>query len=160
MKINTLKNSFILFQLLFCLTLFSACFCVKIAAKSDTTVKSKAIPPTFGQEKTILLIPFSTTKRYNKLVKKHATKRYHGEYIFLEMNDIYTEKYKDVHKYRYIFSSEFYTPFNSSTNKSKFFIIDRVTNETFYCPASSSFYSGVIEAYMINLERVRLKYEH
>ena len=158
MKSNFLKTISILAFIIPGL-LLGSCF-YKSYALSKITVENGAIPPDFGKDETILLCIVYDRRSYDRYLKKHVTKRYHGKYEFVERGNVH-EKYANASKYRYKFYHEkTYRnyPNHGTTGSYSFYIEDRLKNATYYCPISSSFFGKTIKAYMINLEKKRKKH--
>lgn len=142
---------------------------VKSLAKSQITVERKAIPPDFGKDNTVLLCIIKGKKSYDKYMKKHVINEYHGKYEFVLKKDLYDDKYDDTSKYRYLldlnkieYSNYAYSGRDEwRTNyvtTAAYYILDREENLTYESPMTSSFFAKIIQAYMINLEKERLKH--
>ncbi|WP_027002418.1 hypothetical protein [Hugenholtzia roseola] len=141
---------------------------VKLMAVSAIKIEKGAIPPNFGKDESTLICVITGKKSYDKHVKKQVSNEYHGKYEFVLRDQVNSDKYKDKSKYRYVFdlntihkSRATYntttTYYSDITTTASYYILDRRTNIVYRSPVTSSFYSKLIQAYMINLEAVRLK---
>lgn len=138
-------------------------------ALKKTTIENNAIPPDFGKDESTLICILYGKNSIDKYVKKHVEKEYHGKYEFVNIKNIEAEKYNDTIKYRYTFDGEKVTntvsSYNSTTGKTEerditthsFFIMDNITGVTYRSPVTSDHFSRLIQAYMINLEKERMK---
>ena len=165
------KNiSWTTFTLILMLMAASCGSMVKSKALTKITIENNAIPPDFGRDKTILLCITSGKNSYDKYLKKHVTKEYHGRYAFISEGELNSDKYSNTNTYRYVFNRNLIyhksSSYNNSTGRweertttsSLFYIIDRMDNRVYKSPMTSSFFGKMIQAYMINLEGERLKY--
>lgn len=155
---------FALFLILIC----SSCAAIeKSLAKKNITVENGAVPPDIGKDSTILLVVVQGKNQMKKLLMKHTTNEYNGEYKFIEAGEQYMDQYSDTSKYRYVFDhyikiiSGYVDPTDFKTQgrkiKSKrFFIEDKASYMRHECYFGSSIYGKVIQAYMIRLEERRL----
>lgn len=165
MPVNIFKSIILLCSLSL---LATSCLTKKIAV-SNITVERKAIPPDFGEDESTLICVISGKNSYDKYMKKHVTNEFHGKYEFVLEDDLNLEKYNDTITYRFVFDRKIRkgqtSSFNYDTNKydssptysNSYFITDRKKNKTYQCPIRAASFSKLIEAYMINLEEVRLK---
>lgn len=125
------------------------------------------IPPNFGKDNSTLVCLLYGKKKYDKAMQKRVSQEYHGKFVFVYEEDFDPKKY-DPEEYRYVFNLEltsytYYDSFNNSTGRrilASYFIIDRVEKRKSYCTMLTSSFSKLIQAYMINLEKQRLKYLH
>jgi len=141
---------------------------VKSEASNKMTVENGAIPPDLGKDNSTLICVLKGRDSRDNYMKKHIKKNYNGKYEFVLESDLNSEKYNDSDKYRYLFDynagSVQSTSFSSPTNgfetrnlpTSSYFIKDRKSNEYYFSNISSGFFSKLIEAYSINMEKVRL----
>ncbi|MTI31418.1 hypothetical protein [Xanthovirga aplysinae] len=157
MKSVKITLGIFLMSLLF---LMSSCgLLVKSRAISTFTTENKAIPTDFGKEETILLCVVEGKRSYDKYLKKHVSNEYHGKYEFILRKDLDSDKFKDTSQYRYVFDYDRGSSFTggiAATNAS-YFIFDRKEDVKYISPLTSSFFSRLIQGYMINLEKERLK---
>jgi len=147
---------------------FSSCISTSTIV-SSITVEKKAIPPDFGQDKSTLICVLWGKKSYDKCMKKHVKNNYKGKYEFVLRRDLVLKKYTDSNNYRYIFDHKLRTgeskSFNYDTNSYSssttfsfsFFILDKKEDKTYKSPLRTTRFSNTIEAYMINLEKVRIR---
>ncbi|ANQ49385.2 hypothetical protein MY04_2011 [Flammeovirga sp. MY04] len=138
-------------------------------AISKITTENKAIPADFGKDESTLICVITGKKSYDKYMKRYVSSEYHGKYEFVLRDEIYSDKYKDTSKYRYVFdlnklnrTTSTYNPSlgrmeSNTITTAAYFITDRKENITYNSPMTSSFFAKLIEAYMINLEAVRLE---
>jgi len=162
----TNKNVILILFMVFPLFLSS---CLKNLAMKRITIENGAIPPDFGEKNTVLMCIITGKKSYDRYIEKHVTNEYKGQYEFVLREDIYNEKYNDIDKYRYLFDLDVITKnvntysgteaYTNQIRSASYFILDRKTNDTYQSPVTSSFFSKIIQAYMINLEATRLKYK-
>ncbi|PWJ28750.1 hypothetical protein [Sediminitomix flava] len=167
MKLTTFILKTFLITILFICTSCGAY--VKMRAISKITVENDAIPPDFGTEETILLCVITGKKGYDKYMKKHVSNEYHGKYEFVMRKDINSDKYQNTSKYKYLFDFEklqYKTTHSADTpsgfetitiTTASYYLFDRDENITYKCPNTSSYFSRIIQAYMINLENERIK---
>jgi hypothetical protein len=163
------KYSLSLFSITLLFLLTSCGALVKSKAISKIKTENEAIPPDFGKDETTLVCVITGKKSYDKYMEKHVLNEYHGKYEFVLRQELSSEKYKNTLKYRYVFDlnklNYSSSSYNSSLNKyenntittASYYIIDRKENITYKSPMTSSFFSKLIQAYMINLETVRLE---
>jgi len=149
--------------LLFGLTLIlSSCLTTATAVK-HITVENEAIPPDFGKDDSYLICVLSGKNSYDKYVKKHVTNHFHGKYKLVLKNELESDKYKDVSVYRFVLDRTIERNLGSGKNSDNytytndFQIFDRKMDKTYDCPIRAASFSKLLEAYMINLEKVRLK---
>jgi hypothetical protein len=64
----------------------------------------KVIPQDFGQKKSTILVVNYGKRNIDKYIAKGFEKNYQGDFIIIEKEELYSEKYKDFKKYRYEFS--------------------------------------------------------
>jgi len=158
--------------------LLNSCGIVKFRTKRLVTKENKYIPPEFGENNSVLLVqlldakdPFernfnkNTIRHFNKNIKRQVKKEYHGEYIFIqeyELTTSYYKKYQDKEMYRYVLLSrwDFYSGSGSAKSVVTVTcsILDRKDNVFYKSPDTTSYYNKLFQAYMINLEKERLKY--
>ena len=143
---------------------------VKAQAKKYATVEKGAIPMDFGKEQTTLLF-VTSSRSYNKYLKKNIKKAYHGNYELVVLEDLHNKKYNDLSKYRYIFDYNYvtYTYHNDNeviygpgggiaTGKVKrFAITDRKEDKMYIMPMTSGFWSKLQRVYLKNLDEQRIK---
>ncbi len=143
------------------LLISTSCTLVKTLALSRITVERGAIPPEFGNDSTFLICILKEEKRYNKYLIKHVKENYHGNYEFVTKVEFDFITYRDITKYRYIFDMNrrvWYSQMSNNYSRSfQYSITDLKEKIVYKCPVTSSFYSKLILAYMINLEKERLK---
>ncbi len=108
-------------------------------------------------------------KSFDKYMKNHVQNNYKGEYIFFNIEDINTERFNDRDKYRYALVqrsiprtkrgvnsvSGKYEVYGYNTNT--FQVIDRKEGKFYHGNVTSSSFAKLIDAYTINLEKVRLQ---
>ena len=136
-------------------------------AIKNNTVESNAIPPNFGKDNTTLICVIIGKKKYDKKMKKHVENEYHGKYEFVLRENLNSDEFKDTSNYRYIFdiekiekTSTFYVSGRFQTRNvivNSLGIFDRQAGIMYKSNVTSSFSSKIIQAYMINLEKERLK---
>ncbi|WP_203256795.1 hypothetical protein [Hyunsoonleella ulvae] len=170
-----IKNYFNFLFLIFLISLLSSCgSLVKSLALKSYTVEKGAIPPDFGKDNSTLICVLTGKNSRDKYLKKHVEKIYKGKYVFVLSGDMpafnnKSNEYSDIEKYRYVFDFKrnyrtTFTP-NPVSNRtdvgsvplSNYFIVDRKYNKTYNSGGESGYFSKLIEAYMINLEKQRLK---
>ncbi len=147
---------------------------------SKMTVEKGAIPPDFGTTTSTLICIIRERKGYDKYLKKHVRNEYHGKYTFATWDEFDTcIEYSDLDKYQYVFAGELHNsvyttlqnptnPYSTgpsgnysfqemSTTSETFYILDRKNNKAYPSPYRSSMFAKMIQAYMINLEKERIK---
>ena len=72
----------------------------------DVTDREGAIPPEFGKKGEVLLCMVKGSKGYDKVIKKHAVKRYQGPTEFISEMEVNNTEYDDKDKYRYFLYSK------------------------------------------------------
>lgn len=163
------SNSFkiFFFSLVASILLNSCGAIVKSAALKKYTIENNEIPPDFGKEKNTLICVLKGRGSRDNYMKKHVKKRYKGDYEFVLESDLDNPKYSDMDNYRYLFdynagsvsamgrnaATGTMQPVNLPT--SSYYIKDRKQNVYFSNNFSSGFFSKLIEAYVINLEKAR-----
>ncbi len=166
-----MKKSKLLLILTFSLLAFNSCgVIVKTMALNNYSVKKNAIPPEFGNEDTVLLCILKGSNSRRKYTGRAFTKKYHGKVEFIETMELYSKKYEDVNKYRYVFdynsgnlgatiSQNQSTGFieTSTPSTSNYFMLDRKKWKNYNSGFSSGFYGKLLKAYAINLEKKRLE---
>jgi hypothetical protein len=106
-------------------------------------------------------------------MKKHVLNEYHGKYEFVLSEELDSDKFKDTSKYKFVFDLDKITysrtyfervpQTNVVQSKSRdyttasYYILDRQKDIRYYSPITSSFFAKLIQSYMINLEKERLK---
>ncbi len=171
-KINTLnmkRNNIQQWMLVFvAFLLFTSCKSPMFSyAKRETTIENGAIPPDFGKEDVVMLCVLAGYKAYDKQMKKQVSENYFGKYEFITKKQINSSQYENVEKFRYLFDSEegaVNTPSHDSRGERlltydtdfTFIIVDRKNKVTYKSPFKTITFPAVIEAYMINLEALRL----
>lgn len=156
-----LKNTISLASMfcLFLLVAFSFTSCMQQSmASSRMTVESGSIPPNFGKEETVLLAVTYNKPSYDNYLKKHVTELYKGAYVFVDKEALNDPQYSDAQKYRYIFDYDLKTSGHGAdkTYAYDFYVIDRAEDKKYDAKFTSSFFSKLIQAYMVNLENQRL----
>ncbi|WP_353778659.1 hypothetical protein [Winogradskyella sp. 3972H.M.0a.05] len=141
---------------------------VKGSASKKMTVENGAIPADFGKDDTVLICVLKGRNSRDNYMRKHIKKNYKGKYEFVLQSDVYSHKYDDRDKYRYLFDynagSMRSTSYSNLTGEietrhlptSSYYIMDRKSNEYYFSNISSGFFSKLIQAYSINMEKVRL----
>jgi hypothetical protein len=141
---------------------------VKSVGLKQITVENNAIPPDFGKDESYLICVLSGKNSYDKYLKKHVINEYHGKYEFVLEENLYDKKYRDSSKYRFVFNRNITSSSyggssagggQSSVPTNSFFIIDNKEHKTYESPMTSGMFAKVIQVYMINLEKERLKYQ-
>lgn len=148
--------SLILMVTLYALFLSSCGISVKPKSKQYISVERGAIPPDFGVENSTLLC-ISGTKQYTKYLIKNFESLYLRDFKVIEKNDLQSDKYDDIEKYRFVF--DFYEVFkvqntsNGSTTRSskKFFITDRKDGKKYHCQFTTPYYSKLQKVYIEKL---------
>jgi len=139
---------------------------VKSSAAKKMTVENGAIPPDLGKDNTVLLCVLKGRNSRDKYMKKHIEKYYKGRYEFILEHEVYESKYSNKEIYRYVFdynagSVEVVGEDINGRVKTKnlptssYYILDRKTGTNYYSDAPSGYFSKLIEAYAINMEKVR-----
>ena len=149
------------FLVLIGLVVLSSCGgMVKNAALKKTTIENEAIPSGFGKESSVLICKLVYRNSIDRYMKKHIENNYKGKYEFVTKNNLFSSKYDNKDKYRYVFEHKT-TNANpiSGPNYSVFSyqIRDRKTNKTYTNGVYSSYFSKLIEAYVLAMERARTK---
>lgn len=132
----------------------------------ETTVEKGAIPADYDFNDTLAIV-LNKIRAYKKIVKKKVKKHFNGNYVFVEESDLM--KMKD--RYRYWFN---YTVVKTITkqrlstgldnapsyydmNIIRYSITDDKKGGTIYSQKTEAFWvADLVEAYMINLEKLRL----
>ncbi|MEH0153810.1 hypothetical protein V6R21_06660 [Limibacter armeniacum] len=153
---------------------------VEEKAIQNITVEKGAIPPDFANTHAVLLCMLHDDyNSFNRNMKKHVENEYHGEVAFVRWEDLEKEKYQDLKKFRYAFSTKLIPAAEkkeqhretSAANSEEAaandslqnedtataYILDRLENKIYASPFTSSFYGKLTLAYMINLEKERQK---
>ena len=152
--------------LVFILVLLNLNSCGSIAkshAKQEFTEEFKAIPPSFGEKNTVLLITLRSRESYDKYLKKYAN-IFKGDKVFIGIGEEQLDEFKDKFKYRFVFdyangsssSIRYSDGLGSSVTAKRFFIKDRVEDKEYQCGYETSYYAKALEAYFENLEIKRL----
>ena len=155
--------------------MLSSCFgllsreLIKKRAIKKITVENGSIPANFGKEDVTIMCVLRGAKMFDKYMKKHVSNEYHGKYEFIAKGEVDSEKFKDKSTYRYIFNYR-ETPYEITTvdpvsnvpkqvtfMASTYFIYDRITYKRYEAPFTSRYSLKIIQGYMINLEKERLK---
>ncbi|MCL6265978.1 hypothetical protein [Flagellimonas myxillae] len=129
----------------------------KSKAKKEFTVEHYGIPPTFGENKDIVLIGLTGNfKHYNKFMRKKFAKVYEADYVILDAGELESDKYSDLNKYRYYFSYTLGTTVQSKITYSykKLYVYDRLEKEQYITGAQYSYYAKAMEAYLENLNEL------
>ena len=141
---------------------------VKGTALKRFTVENKVIPADFGKKDEVLLCVLKGRDSRDKYMKKHISKYYKGQYEFVLQSDLSDAKYDDLSTYKYVFD---YNALSSQGNyynnasgsfenrtipSSRYYIYDREANQYYLSNLTSGFFSKLIQAYVIKLEKVRL----
>lgn len=149
-----MKNSkyLILFLLVWLLTSCGAIF------KSTITVKNNYIPADFGKNNTVLLVDVSVERSISRYIRKAFEKNYKGEYHFItnRFMGFSPPEFNDTTKYRYVLATGSVSGVSQYGGYStpSFFLEDRMTGER-YNGVTSSFFAKLVNAFAINLEKVR-----
>ena len=139
---------------------------IKKKGLRELTVENGAIPPEFGVTDSTLVCIIRNRNGYDKHMKKHVANEYHGKHTFATWDEVDAGgEYGDVDSYRYVFSGDIREidggdngPFmNTKMTTESFYIYDRKDAKTYRSPFTSSFFAKVIQAYVINLEKERVK---
>lgn len=134
---------------------FTACYtgsAIKNIANDEYSLKNKAIPPEFGFKNTILLC-VKYDKKYNRILEKEFSENYNGQYLLLDRDSINSSSYLDTYKYRYMFDHSY----GGINNKKCLYIYDRQKDKFYKSGGCFKVYDNAMEAYVKNLEEVRLK---
>lgn len=135
--------------------------------ESRVTKENGSIPPDFGKDSLTLICVIYGKNSYDRYMKKHVSNEYHGKYEFVLKDSINNFKYNDWKNYRYIFDTKIYEtsatyyPDGSTQPGSmsgSYYILDRFYRKKYQSDVASSFFAKLIQAYMIILEKERLKY--
>lgn len=144
--------------------IFLAAPIAKGQAKKYLTAEHNAIPYDLGKDDSYVVCILQNRESRDKYLKKYFKQNYKGKYVFVSMKELETEKYKDVEKYRYMFTyakisgSVYYIDNKTSTplSSSNYFIYDRKTDTEYNSTFHSSFFGKTIDAYTANMEKQRL----
>jgi len=117
------------------------------------TVKSKALPPDLGKNSQEQIAFILDKKHYNNLLQKFVSTHYHGPYELVTFEEYRTEKYSNKTVFRYAFTRESVPDPKGSTYL--FHVTDELRHITYNSPVHSYSYKGILEAYIINLEKLR-----
>lgn len=138
----------------------NSCFIGKAAtvskAKKEFTVENYAIPPEFGNDDNAYLIGvLHGPDYYDKFVRKNFDKAYTGKYVLLTQEELDSEKYQDLEKYRYTLA---YRGGSSTTHKititqKKFFVYDRLNKKKYITGAEFPYYAKAMEVYLNQLDK-------
>ncbi len=139
---------------------------IKGAALRNLTVENNAMPSNFGKDKATLICVLKGRESRDKYMRKHFKNEYYGKKVFILESKLNSAKYSDKNKYRYVIDynsgslseTTFYSSGGSNTmtaGTSNYFIYDRVEEKTYNSTAQSSAFSKLIQAYAINLEKIR-----
>ena len=121
--------------------------------QTKISVEAKSIPPEFSKFNGILLFA-NKTKKFNRKLQETLNSYYKGKYEFVDRNDIESEQYSDINKFRYVFDSNNLGSgeYNFETEALVFYIWDRKENETYIGPAKGSNISELMRVYIIKLQ--------
>ena len=131
------------------------------------TVENGSIPPDLGKDDSIIICVLTGRNSRDKYMKKHITENYQGNYEFVLQSDLTSDKYNDTDLYRYLLDYEASTTKTTRTDNktgrtsfvdvpvSKYYIKDRKSNEIYSSNIKSGHFARLIEAYSINMEKVR-----
>mgnify|MGYP006354853673 FL=1 len=137
-----------------------------VVKKNIMNNRETSIPPDFGNDKSEVLV-FELLENespgYDKAIQKTVPKYFNGQYVFKTKAQISEMNDEDREKYRYIFSSEGRqerVEFGENIPSSRDFkLLDTKTNVSYKSNVISGMYVRVIEAYLINLEKVRVEHQ-
>lgn len=135
-------------------------------AKDEFTEENEAIPPSFGNENTVLVCVLRGRKSYDKYLMKGA-ENYTGKKVFITREELESEKYADTAIYRFVFDYSDGTTktttttystgsdLSSTTTMKRFYVEDRAENKIYQSGAEYTNFGKAIAAYMENLEAKR-----
>ena len=150
---------------IFSIQFLNSCGAGKEDMRASFTEENSAIPPEFGKEKTILMCVIKDDFYYDKHVKSAVKNNYKGEYVFVNLQDTYSEKYSDKKIYRYIFDynegsrhtvANAHNPRSTTYTRKVYYIQDRLNNKFYKSGAEFPSYAKAMDAYMQNLELKRI----
>ncbi len=150
--------------------LYSCGAIVKAKANQYATVEQGAIPEDFGvHNDTVLFITYRNS--YNKYLKRNLRKVYKGPHELVTQEELASETYTNVAKYRYVFDYTYNSYQYQSNNETlygpgggtgtgqvrRFHVLDRLEQKEYVMPMTSSFWSKLQRIYLKNLEMQRVK---
>lgn len=135
----------------------------QILAEIDQDKSS--IPPDIGKDDTYVLVVLAGRNSHDNYLRKPFRNRYLGKYEFISGNELNSGKYADSLLYRYVFlgntsigtASRMHGGGSTMVHHHSYWIKDRVTGITHNPHIYSSYFGAYIKAYVINLEKARLK---
>ncbi|MBN8642256.1 MAG: hypothetical protein J0L86_10640 [Flavobacteriales bacterium] len=170
MNFSNRKKLVVASTILFINFLFTSCGAiVKSAAVKEMTVEKNAIPADFGAGNTTLICVLKGRNSRDNYMRKHIKNIYKGKYEFVLESDLNSSKYSDKNTYRFLFDydagSTSSVGHNNVTGRteamslptSSYYIKDRKNDKIYHSNFSSGFFSKLIQAYVINMEKVRLQ---
>jgi hypothetical protein len=156
------RTSYIFLVLALSFTLLPSC--LMPIFKSKTSEKAGCIPPDVGIDSTIIIAVTHNRMSYDKYLIKNFNKVYNGKFIFVAEDTIESALqgiYQNKEKYRFVFDYGIGNVYvwedshNEAFSTNKYYIYDRKENKKYYSKITSSFFSKVMRAYIINLEKKR-----
>lgn len=170
MNISIRKKLIVVSTLLSISLFFTSCGAiVKSSAMKEMTVEKNAIPADFGSGNTVLICIIKGRDSRDNYMRKHIKNIYKGKYEFVLESDLNSSKYSDKNTYRFLFDynagSATYVGRNNVTGRteamdlptSSYFIKDRKNDQIYHSNFSSGYFSKLIQAYVTNMEKVRLQ---
>jgi hypothetical protein len=140
-------------------------------AVSEIIRADENVPPGIGCDGTVLLCIVKGKKSYDKYMKKQVEKNYFGKYEFVLAENLKDEKYANTSVYRYIFAAHIDGKYNvdllsppgtlvqdrigNATYSYSYSVLDRTDLRLYGNGVSSSFFSKLIKANAIRLEKSR-----
>lgn len=157
-------NLYILILTAFSLTSCGVLFIRKV--ETMVTKENGSIPPDFGKDSLTMICVIYGKNSYDKYLRKHVTNEYNGKYEFVLKDSLTNRKYSSW-KYRYVFDTEIHETsatfygdgsVQAGSMSGSYYIYDKFTWKKYDSEVASSFFAKLIQAYMIILEKERLKY--
>jgi hypothetical protein len=169
MRTLRLFKTVIIYSLLMILTLsLNSCFIAKAISKGkarrEFTEENKAIPPSFGKANEVILCILQDRNSYDKFLKSAFKKKYKGDYVLVYKPDLYSAKYADKEKYRYVFdydggsimTTAWSDGLSASSTMKRYYIYDRLENTKYQTGGEFGFFALAMRCYVENLEIKRL----
>jgi hypothetical protein len=151
------------------LTLFTCILFSSCGVNKDLVFKTneKVIPQDFGKKKSTILVVKYGKRNIDKYINKGFEQNYQGDFVVIDIDELYNNKYKDFSKYRYEFSliddyrggSTIAGQRQSQEFNYNAQLIDRETGKFYKTFKSTNMYGDLVAAYAKQLNEIRIQNE-